>query len=115
LNSICLSDPLAATLPVLGLDVAKKSIQAELRAGGHKVRFGFANNTKGFASWPAYSKSNRCQKFGLAWKLPDRTAMLWRCGSILRAIASVYLIRGASKRTLAAPVIATKLICWMPP
>ena len=44
MNSICLSrDDVAAVLPVLGLDVAKASVQAELRiAGNNKVRFGFA-------------------------------------------------------------------------
>ena len=48
MNSICLSTD-QVILPVLGLDVAKKSIQAELRIAGKNVRFGFANNTKGFA------------------------------------------------------------------
>jgi hypothetical protein len=32
------------TLPVLGLDVAKNSVQAELRMASNKLRFGFANN-----------------------------------------------------------------------
>jgi transposase len=41
--------PEALVLPVLGLDVAKASVQAELRTNGSKVRFGFANNAKGFA------------------------------------------------------------------
>jgi transposase len=50
MNSICLSvDQVAVGLPVLGLDVAKASVQAELRTKEHKVRFGFANNAKGFA------------------------------------------------------------------
>ncbi len=50
MNSICLStDQLTAALPVLGLDVAKKSVQAELRTNGKRVRFGFENNAKGFA------------------------------------------------------------------
>ena len=46
MNSNCLStDHVAISLPVLGLDVAKASVQAELRkAGGKTVRFGFANN-----------------------------------------------------------------------
>ncbi len=48
MNSICLSTE-QVILPVLGLDVAKKSIQAELRIAGKNVRFGFANNPKGFA------------------------------------------------------------------
>ena len=50
MNSICLStDHVAAALSVLGLDVAKASVQAELRSSGNKVRFGFDNNAKGFA------------------------------------------------------------------
>jgi transposase len=50
MNSICLSpDPAATLMAVLGLDVAKKSVQAELRTEGRKVRFGFDNNAKGFA------------------------------------------------------------------
>ena len=48
MNSICLSTD-QVILPVLGLDVAKKSVQAELRIAGKNVRFGFANNPKGFA------------------------------------------------------------------
>jgi transposase len=41
--------PEPLVLPVLGLDVAKASVQAELRTKERKVRFGFANNVKGFA------------------------------------------------------------------
>ena len=48
MNSICLSTD-QGKLPVLGLDVAKNSVQAELRIAGKNVRFGFANNPKGFA------------------------------------------------------------------
>lgn len=49
MNSICLSaDQVAVLLPVLGLDVAKASVQAELRIKERKVRLGFANNAKGF-------------------------------------------------------------------
>ena len=43
------TDHVAVPLPVLGLDVAKASVQAELRTTGKRVRFGFANNAKGFA------------------------------------------------------------------
>jgi len=40
MNSICLStDHVAAALSVLGLDVAKASVQAELRSSGNKVRY----------------------------------------------------------------------------
>jgi transposase len=35
--------------PVLGLDIAKASAQAELRTGSGKVRFAFANHAQGFA------------------------------------------------------------------
>jgi transposase len=48
MNSICISTD-ELLLPVLGLDIAKASVQAELRIKGRKVRFGFANNAKGFA------------------------------------------------------------------
>ena len=82
MNSICLSTD---SLPVLGLDVAKKSVQAELRtAGGKTVRFGFENNA--LLSWPASSKSTTFQRFGQAWKPPDPTAMPLRCGSMAQAI-----------------------------
>ena len=50
MNSLCSClNEVAAKLPVLGLDVAKKSVQAELRTSAHKMRFCFANSTKGFA------------------------------------------------------------------
>ncbi len=48
MNSLCLF-PEELVLPVLGLDVAKASVQAELRTKERKVRFDFANNAKGFA------------------------------------------------------------------
>src|SRR5215510_6650069 len=48
MNSICSSTD-QVTLPVLGLDVAKNSVQAELRIASKNVRFGFANNPRGFA------------------------------------------------------------------
>jgi transposase len=48
MNSLCISAE-QLLLPVLGLDVAKASVQAELRTKERKVRFGFANNAKGFA------------------------------------------------------------------
>jgi transposase len=50
MNSVCLSaEKITAVLSVLGLDVAKKSVQAELRTSSNKVRFSFENNAKGFA------------------------------------------------------------------
>ena len=60
MNSICLSTD---SLPVLGLDVAKKSVQAELRrAGGKTVRFGFENNAKGFAQLARVLKEHNVPK-----------------------------------------------------
>src|SRR6266576_6566098 len=60
MNSICLSTD---SLPVLGLDVAKKSVQAELRtAGGKTVRFGFENNAKGFAQLACVLKEHNVPK-----------------------------------------------------
>jgi transposase len=47
MNSLCISAE-QFVLPVLGLDVAKASVQAELRTKERKVRFDFANNAKGF-------------------------------------------------------------------
>ena len=48
MNYLCISAE-QFVLPVLGLDVAKASVQAELRTKERKVRFDFANNAKGFA------------------------------------------------------------------
>jgi transposase len=63
MNSICLStDQIAAALPVLGLDVAKQSVQAELRTNGKRVRFGFANNAKGFAQLERILKGHNAPK-----------------------------------------------------
>jgi len=63
MNSICLSTD-SLTLPVLGLDVAKNSVQAELRVVGNKLRFGFANNAKGFAQLACILKEHSVLK---AW------------------------------------------------
>jgi transposase len=63
MNSICLStDPAVSKLPVLGLDVAKKSVQAELRTSGNKVRFGFANSAKGFTQLAHILKQHNVPK-----------------------------------------------------
>ena len=84
MNSICLSTD---SLPVLGLDVAKKSVQAELRSSSNKVRFGFANNAKGFAQLACVLKEHNVPKvWAEAWKPPDPTAMPLRCGSMAQAI-----------------------------
>ena len=57
------TDQLAAALPVLGLDVAKASVQAELRTNGsNKVRFGFANNARGFAQLARILKERNLTK-----------------------------------------------------
>ena len=63
MNSICLStEKVIAALPVLGLDVAKKSVQAELRTTGHKVRLDFANTAEGFAQLGRTLKEHNAQK-----------------------------------------------------
>jgi transposase len=63
MNSICLStNHEAAALPVLGLDVAKRSVQAELRICGQKVRFGFENNARGFAQLSRILKERNVPK-----------------------------------------------------
>src|SRR4029077_11224992 len=63
MNSICLStDHVAAALPVLGLDVAKASVQAQLRTNGNSARFGFANNARGFAQLARILKERKGTK-----------------------------------------------------
>ena len=63
MNSNCLSTQQPLPVPVLGLDVAKASVQAELRkAGGKTVRFGFANNAKGFAQLARILKEHNVPK-----------------------------------------------------
>ena len=56
------TDQLPAALPVLGLDVAKATVQAELRTNGNKVRFGFANNARGFAQLARILKERNLTK-----------------------------------------------------
>ena len=63
MNSMCLSaDRIAGALPVLGLDVAKLSVQAELRTNDKPVRFGFANNATGFAQLERMLKEHNAPK-----------------------------------------------------
>ena len=86
MNSNCLStDQLTAAVPVLGLDVAKASVQAELRtARGNNVRFGFANNAKGFAQLARILKEHNVPKVwaGLEATGPYSHALaLWLHGS----------------------------------
>ena len=85
MNSNCLStDQLAAAVPVLGLDVAKASVQAELRSSSNKCVLALLTTPRALLSWPASSKSTTCQRFGQAWKPPDPTAMRLHCGSMIR-------------------------------
>ena len=54
---------LFASLCVLGLDVAKASVQAELRPNrsrGHKICFRFANTAEGFAKLGLLLREHRC-------------------------------------------------------
>src|SRR5437660_9917637 len=63
MNSICSStDRVTVAVPVLGLDVAKKSVQAELRNASKKVRFGFANKATGFAQLAHILKEHNTPK-----------------------------------------------------
>jgi transposase len=55
-------------LPVLGLDVAKASVQAELRTKQRKVPFGFANNAKGFAQLARVLEQQGAPKIWAAWE-----------------------------------------------
>ena len=79
------TDPL--TLPVLGLDVAKNSVQAGLRITGNTERFGFANNPKGLAQLARILIVHQRQRFGQAWKPPVLTAMPWHYGCMGAGIA----------------------------
>jgi transposase len=132
MNSICISTD-ELLLPVLGLDIAKASVQAELRIKGRKVRFGFANNAKGFAQLARILRAaGRAQDFGQAWKPPDPTARRLRCGCILKAIQVSLLnprrvkqyAQSAGRRNktdrldaaiLADFVCAMKPALWQPP
>src|SRR5437879_162010 len=79
MNSICSStDRVTVAVPVLGLDVAKKSVQAELRNSSNKVRFGFANNAKGFAQLARILKEHDVPKVwaGLEARSEEHTSEL---------------------------------------
>ena len=113
MNSICLSTD---SLPVLGLDVAKKSVQAELRtAGGKTVRFGFENNAKGFAQLARILKEHNVPKVwaGLEATGPYSHALaLWLHGAGHR----VSLLNPRRVKQYArSAAIATKPIGWMLP
>ncbi len=133
MNSICLStDQLTPALPVLGLDVAKKSVQAELRTNGKRVRFGFENNAKGFAQLARMLKEQGALKVwaGLEATGPYSHALaLWLHGqghrvSLLNPRRVKQYARSAGNRNktdlLDAAIIAD-FVCahlpaaWQPP
>src|SRR5437867_5199914 len=122
----------AAELPVLGLDVAKASVQAELRTNGKRVRFGFANNGKGFAQLARILKEHNVPKVwaGLEATGPYSHALaLWLHGqghrvSLLNPRRVKQYARSAGNRhktdLLDAAIIAD-FVCahrpapWQPP
>ena len=130
MNFICLSTD---SLPVLGLDVAKKSVQAELRtAGGKTVRFGFENNAKGFAQLARILKEHNVPKVwaGLEATGPYSHALaLWLHGaghrlSLLNPRRVKRSARSAGNRNktdlmdaaiIADFVCALKPATWQPP
>jgi hypothetical protein len=85
MNSLCKSAEILV-LPVLGLDVAKKSVQAELRIKERKVRFGFGNNAKGFAQLARLLKEHKVQEVWAGLEATGPTARLLRCGCMLKLI-----------------------------
>ena len=107
MNSNCLStEQLTAAVPVLGLDVAKASVQAELRSSSNKVRFGFANNAKGFAQLARILKEHNVPKVwaGLEATGPYSHALaLWldaqgHCVSLLNPRRVKQYARSAGNR-----------------
>jgi transposase len=133
MNSICSStEKITAALPVLGLDVAKKSVQAELRNSSNKVRFGFANNAKGFAQLARILKEHDVPKVwaGLEASGPYSQALaLWLYAqghrvSLLNPRRVKHYARSAGNRNktdlLDAAVIADFVcahqpVAWQPP
>jgi transposase len=134
MNSICSSTHriTAGALPVLGLDVAKQSVQAELRIKGQRVRFGFANNAKGFAQLARILKERNVPKLwaGLEATGPYSQALaLWLHAqghrvSLLNPRRVKHYARSAGNRNktdrLDAAIIAD-FVCahqpapWQPP
>ncbi len=133
MNSNCLStDHVAIALPVLGLDIAKASVQAELRTNGNKVRFGFDNNAKGFAQLARILKEHNVPKIwaGLeATGAYSHALALWLHGqghrvSLLNPRRVKYYARSAGNRNktdlldaavIADFVCALKPAAWQPP
>ena len=126
------TDQLAAALPVLGLDVAKATVQAELRTNGNKVRFGFANNARGFAQLDRILKEHNVPKVwaGLEATGPYSHALaLWLHGqghrvSLLNPRRVKHYARSAGNRNktdlldaavIADFVCALKPAAWQPP
>jgi transposase len=133
MNSICLSaDRIAEALPVLGLDVAKQSVQAELRIKDKPLRFGFANNVKGFAQLERILKGHNAQKVwaGLEATGPYSHALaLWLHGqdhrvSLLnprRVKQYAYSAGNRNKTDLLDAAVIADFVCalkpaaWQPP
>jgi len=133
MNSICsCTDQVVAKLPVLGLDVAKKSVQAELRTSAHKVRFGFANSTKGFAQLARILTEHNVPKVWAALEATGpygQALALWLHGqghrvSLLNPRRVKQYARSAGNRnktdlldaaTIADFVCALKPPAWEPP
>jgi len=116
MNSICLSpDRIADALPVLGLDVAKQSVQAELRTNGKPVRFGFANNVKGFAQLEHILKEHNAPEVWAALEATgpySHALALWLHGQGHRvSLLNPRRVKQYARR----PAIAIKPICWMRP
>jgi transposase len=122
----------AAALPVLGLDVAKQSVQAELRINGQRVCFGFANNAKGFAQLARILKERNVAKLwaGLEATGPYSQALaLWLHAqghrvSLLNPRRVKQYARSAGQRNktdrvdaaiIADFVCAMKPALWQPP
>lgn len=133
MNSICLSaDQVAVVLPVLGLDVAKASVQAELRTKERKVRFGFANNARGFTELARILEQHGAAKLwaGLEATGPYSQALvLWLHAqgyrvSLLNPRRVKQYAQSAGRRNktdrldaalIADFVCAMKPTCWQPP
>jgi transposase len=126
------TDQLAAALPVLGLDVAKATVQAELRTNGKRVRFGFANNAKGFEKLAHVLKVHNVPKVWAGWEATgpySHALALWLHGqghrvSLLNPRRVKQYARSAGNRNktdlLDAAIIAD-FVCahqpapWQPP
>ena len=96
---------------VLGLDVAKASVQAELRLpwSNGKVRFAFANEPSGFTKLEQVLAQHHCAKVHAGLEEPPvLTASNLPFGSMSKITALAYSIRAGSRTTRAAPERAIK-------